>query len=237
MGAHEGWMRVLREQPPVWPQRAEEQEWERPRWDREREPFEEGGLVEAYPGATVLDDLQDTAEEAAVLRILARYTVIRVLLLASCGRLLGPKLSAERRVAMEHLALLPPKDWERHALERLAQICTERPVQSVADAALVAAECAAKRDHVLGAFALYRAAYDLSRSRGWWQLAARAAAGMARLAQLQEARVSTRLWRWRERVLATRAQRPEASAAVTGGGDPEPPRHSAERTAEPESSG
>jgi hypothetical protein len=206
------WTDWLREQPPVWPRRVAERTWRGQRWQREPEPFEDRGGYEMYPGATVLEDLAAEVDEGALLRILARYTVVRLLTLSVAGRLAGPKLRTERRVALEHLALLPPHDWERHALERLAHVCTEAPEPGVVAAALIAAECAAKRDQCLGAFALYRAAYELSRDNGWWDEAARAAGGIAQLAGLNEAPVSVRVWQWRSRVLEERRRRAAESA-------------------------
>jgi hypothetical protein len=202
-----GWALRLRELPPVWPRRVAEPEPAGQRWLRSPEPFEDRGAFEPYPGAAVLEDLSPGQDETAALRILARYTVVRVVALASTGLLAGPKLRSERRVALEHLALLPAHDWERHALERLAELCRETPAPVLASAALAAAECAAKRGHRMGAFALYRAGYEIARDRRWWADAGHAAAGIARLSALAELPYSVRLWRWRARVTERRALR------------------------------
>jgi hypothetical protein len=206
MGAERGeWRPRLRERPPHWARRSGIGEpMGRARWLREPEPFEDRGGFEPYPGATVLEDLGDGDEAAATLRILARYTVVRVLVLSERGVLAGLKLRTERRIALEHLALLPAHDWERHALERLTVLCRETPAREIVQAALVPAECAAKRGHAMGAFALYRAAYELARDRWWWAEAATATRGLARLARVQAAPVSARLWAWRSRVLDER---------------------------------
>jgi hypothetical protein len=200
------WSRRLREHPPGWPWRGEEPAG-RQRWLRDPEPFEDRGALEAYPGATVLEDLTGPDEEMAALRVLARYTAVRLLLLAVGGLLHGPKLRTERRVALGHLALLPAHDWERHALERLCAQAGHAPGPDVVNSAIVAAESAAKRGHGMGAFALYRAAFEIARVNGWWEEGARAAGGVERLAALNEAPWSARLWHRRAAVLQRRARR------------------------------
>lgn len=199
--------RHLRELPPPWPRRNDGDEPERRRWDREMEPFEENGVAELYPGALVIEDLATAGDDMATLRILARYTVIRVLLLSAAGLLTGTKLRVERRIALEHLTLLPTQDWERRALERLAMQCGDSPVPEIIAGIIIAAEAAAKRSQSMGAFALYRAAYDIACRQEWWEGAARAARGVERLARLEEAHRSIRLWERRAAVLERRAAR------------------------------
>jgi hypothetical protein len=199
-----GWTHRLRELPPAWPWADGEEPAARRRWLREPEPYEERGAFEPYPGATVLEDL-DGQDEAGSVRILARYATIRVMILASGGTLAGEALRTERRIARQHLALLPGHDWERHALDRLAGLSRPGPEPGIADAAIIAAESAAKRGHSMGAFALYRAAWDVARDNGWWDAAARAARGISRLARLDEAAWSTRLWGRRAAVAERRA--------------------------------
>lgn len=199
--------RRLRERPPLWPRRNEGDGPERHRWEREPEPFEDHALPELYPGALVMEDLVVTDDDVATVRVLARYTVIRVLLLSVSGALAGTKLRVERRVALEHLSLLPRHDWERRALERLAVLCREAPAPDIIDAINVAAEAAAKRSQTMGAFALYRAAYELACMEEWWGQAAQCARGIAQLARLEEARYSVRLWQRRAAVLEKRALR------------------------------
>lgn len=203
------WTRRLREQPPIWPRRGNRPAPGAQRWLREPEPFEDRGVFEPYPGATVLQDLDTTQDEVGSLRILCRYTAIRVLVLATAGRITGPDLRTECRVARAHLSLLPPHDWERRVLERLCEVCSVVPAGAAFNAAIIAAEAAAKRGHRMGAFALYRAAYELARDRSGWPDAARAAAGIARITRQAEAIHSTRVWRWRVGVLERRARREE----------------------------
>jgi hypothetical protein len=198
--------------PALWPRRVAEPTPGRERWLREPEPFEDRGAAESYPGATVLEDLAAGQDDMVVLRIVARYAVVRLVTLSAAGVLAGPKFATERRGALEHLALLPVHDWERHVLERLALLCRESPPPALAGAAATAAECAAKRGHLLGAFALYRAGYEVARDRGWWAEAALAAGGVARLAQLTEAPYSHRVWSWRCRVLEQRDRRAHEQA-------------------------
>jgi hypothetical protein len=203
-----GW---LREQPPVWRRGGEEpHEWGRKRWERELEPFENGATAELYPAATVLDDLGIAEDDTSTLRILARYAVARVVVLAGRGLLQGPKLKTERRIAAEHIALLPSHDWERQSLERLLGLCVGVRDPRVVEALVIAAEAAAKREHTMGAFALYREGYDQSIARAWWREASVAARGIGRLARLEEARYSARLWDRRAAVLERRAARLEA---------------------------
>jgi hypothetical protein len=228
---HDGrsaWNGRLHEHTPRWPHRRSDPGPGRERWLREPEPFEDRSIHEPYPGATVLEDMNAAVDAPAALRILARYTVIRVLLLTALGRLRGSKLRAEQRIAKDHLALLPRQDWERHSLERLAMTCAETPDVAVVDAAIVAAEAAAKRGHVMGGLGLYRAAYELARDRAWFEAASRAAAGVEQLARMNEARRSTRTWRWRTRVMEERERRQKAALALAqaeadAGGDGGPP--------------
>lgn len=186
------------------------------RWLRDPEPFERAGEHEPYPGATVLSDLRPENDEQTTLRVLARYTVARLVILWSGGLLAGPKLLTERRVALEHLAMLPTHDWERRALERLAGLCRSHASPDAVMGLLLPAECAAKRGHVMGAFALYRSGYEVSVRKGWWDEAAACAAGIARVAAMYEAPRSRRLWTWRARVLRSRLAR---TAAEAGGQD------------------
>jgi hypothetical protein len=200
-----GW---LREQPPVWRRGGEEaDEWGRRRWERELEPFENGATAELYPAATVLDDLAAAEDDNATLRILARYAVARVVTLAGRGLLQGAKLKTERRIASEHIALLPAHDWERQGLERLLGLCVGTREAAVVEALVIVAEAAAKREHIMGAFALYREGYDQAIARAWWREASVAARGIGRLARLEEARYSARLWDRRASVLERRADR------------------------------
>lgn len=222
MDMHEyGRPRRLREQPPVWPRHDDGDEPERRRWERDPEPFEDHSFPELYPGALVMEDLVATNDDVATVRVLARYTVIRVLLLSVSGRLAGTRLRVERRVALEHLSLLPDYDWERRALERVTMLCRLDPAPEIIEAINVAAECAAKRSHTMGAFALYRAAYELALLEEWWAAGAQCARGISQLARLEEARYSVRLWRRRAAVLEGRAVRDASrdDAGETGGAD------------------
>jgi hypothetical protein len=176
------------------------------RWLREPEPFEPRASAEAYPGGTVLEDMQPDQEHGETLRILARYTVVRLLALWGAGWLHGPKLHTERRIALEHLSLLPADDWERRSLERLAGACRQEPSPAVLASALGPAMSAARADQPMGAFALYRCVYELGLQHGWLEQATAAAAGIARLSRMYEAPRSRRIWGWRARVLAARAR-------------------------------
>jgi hypothetical protein len=176
----------------------------------------------------VLEDWALTeADPAGTVRVLVRYAVIRVVLLTEAGLLRGIKLRTERRVATEHLALLPAEDWERTALRRVNDLCAETPPPRLPGAILVAAEAAAKRGHTMGAFAFYRTAHHLAMQVRGWDEAGRAARGVARLARLDEARYSTRLWEWRATVLERRAARERAEReraaadSPAGGGAPD----------------
>jgi hypothetical protein len=198
-----------RVRPTPWPRRAHMTS-ARPRhqrWLREREPFEDLAALEAYPGAAVVEDLAEDAGRAATLRVLARYAVIRIFELCAAGRLSGPKLRTEQRVAAGHLALLPAHDWERHALEKLSAACTEELSPAALDLARVCAEAAGKRGQRLGAFSFYRATCEVAVQRGWWDDAAAGAHGIRRLAQAQAALRSARIWRWRARVFEARHAR------------------------------
>jgi len=205
-----GW---LRERPPVWPQREHEPEFPQEPRLRAREPYEPGGLAESYAGSVSIEDMASMGGEENI-RVLVRFTISRLLAMTFSGQLTGRGLRIERRVAMEHLALLPGHDWERRLLERLVGLCRETIVPSIFGPLLLTAEAAAKRGHNYGAFDLYRAGYHLGISRGWWVEAENAATGIARLAQLDEARVSARLWNKRAFVLRRRIARIEAEAAA-----------------------
>lgn len=204
----------LREQPPPWPRRNTGDRPDDPRRQREREPFEDNALPELYPGSLVMEDLVVTDDDTAMLRVLGRYTCARVLVMCLSGDLTGTKLRMEKRIALEHLAVLPDYDWERRALERVVAACTDEPARDVIDIITSAAEAAAKRSQVLGSFVFYRAAWDLAVKNGWWPEGAQVARGIAQLARLEEATCSIRLWRRRAAVLEGRATRDaEARAA------------------------
>src|SRR5690606_34293339 len=106
-------VRRIGEGPPSWPRRNQACDHDPRRWQREPERFGDGALPERAPGSLVMEDLAIDADATATLRILARYTVVRLLLLCMSGALTGRKLRVERRIALEHLALLPAWDWER----------------------------------------------------------------------------------------------------------------------------
>jgi hypothetical protein len=206
-----GWPGRLREQPPPsWPRRPSDDEAPHShsrRWKRDPEPFEEHALPELYPGSLVMDDLALDDDDAVTLRVLVRYTVTRLLSLRCAGALRSTRLRMELRVALQHLAMLPEHDWERRTLERLTMLCRAEPGPEIVEAAAIAAEAAAKRSHTRGAFALYRAGYELAVARQWWEAAAQVARGIAQLARLEEAPYSIRLWRRRAAVLERRAIR------------------------------
>lgn len=204
----------VREERPNWPRREEPEARPEPRrWERSPEPWETPFGVEAYPGATVLEDIEEGVDDApGTIRVLARYAVIRVLLLHAAGVLGGAKLRQERRIAMEHLALLPIGDWERMALQRMTEQCRDTPAAQLLSSVCTAAEAAAKRGHFMGAFALYSAAYQLGLDGGAWDDAARAARGIARVARMDEAQYSARLWDRRGAVLERRAAQARAAA-------------------------
>ena len=128
----------LHEERPSWPRRrASTGRAEPKRWVRVRppEPWETPYGIERYPGATVLEDWDLTEDDPrGTLRVLVRYAVIRVVQLSEAGLLRGVKLRTERRIASEHLALLPAGDWERMALRRVNDLCAETPPPSAVPA-------------------------------------------------------------------------------------------------------
>ena len=204
----------LREQPPPWPRRNTGDGPDDRRRQREREPFEDDVVPELYPGSLVMEDLVATDDDTATLRVLARYTVARVLILCLSGQLTGTKLRMEKRITLEHLALLPDYDWERRALERVIRACTDVPARAIIEVVTSAAEAAAKRSRIMGSFVFYRAAWELAVQNGWWPEGAQVARGIAQLARLEEARYSIRLWRRRAAVLDRRARRIAEAAAA-----------------------
>ena len=205
----------VREARPEWPRRKEPADQPSERESRAPEIWETPHGVESYPGSTVLEDWAVTEEdEVGTVRVLARYAVMRVLLLRDAGVLAGNKLRTERRIATEHLGLLPTQDWERMALQRLNDLCKDPFPTQVLNAINVAAEAAAKRGHVMGAFSLYRAAYAMALERAVWDDAERGARGIARLARMDEAQYSARLWERRANVLEKRVARARAAAAA-----------------------
>ena len=208
----------LREQPPPWPRRHTNDHPQDRRRQREREPFEDNVMPELYPGSLVMDDLIMTDDDTVTLRVLARYTTARVLILCLSDELTGAKLRMERRIALEHLALLPDYDWERRALERVIMACTDEPARAIIEVITSAAEAAAKRSRIMGSFVFYRAAWELAVKNEWWPEGAQVARGIAQLARLEDARFSIRLWRRRAAVLEGRARRAAAGPAA----DPTP---------------
>jgi hypothetical protein len=185
----------------------------RQRWMRDLEPFEDRAYREPFPGATVLEDMEEETGRDDGLTVLARYAVIRVLLLCAAGVLAGPRLRTEQRVALGHLALLPRRDWERHSLERLATSCRDLLTPEALHVTQLCAESAGRRGHVMGSFALFRAAYETSLAREWWDEAADAAHGISVLATATSAPRSARVWGWRYRVLQARHVRQREAEA------------------------
>jgi hypothetical protein len=214
---------VLREEGGVWRRRpAPRVRWEElnagvRRWMREPEPFEPRASHEAYVGATVLEDMHPAQDHGLTLRVLARFTVVRLLALWGGGYLYGAKLHTERRIALQHLTQLPADDWERRSLERLAGLCRQQPAPVALDAALGPAMTAADADQPLGAFALYRCVYEVALQHGWPEQATLAAAGIARLSRMYEAPRSHRIWGWRARVLAVRGELQQAAHTEAAG--------------------
>jgi hypothetical protein len=182
---------------------------------REPEPFERRGDNEGYPGGKVLEDLlPGETTEPETLRVLARYTVVRLFQLWGLHGLTGAKLLTERRVATQHLKMLPPHDWERRSLDKLTLLCRDWPSRAAVLASLAPAEAAAKRGHGNGAFALYRTAFEIALHHGWLEDAVPAAAGIARLARMYEAPRAARLWTWRARVTEVRLARQRVAEAL-----------------------
>ncbi|HSK17511.1 MAG TPA: hypothetical protein VK912_00115 [Longimicrobiales bacterium] len=204
----------MREQPPPWPRRNVGDRPGDARREREREPFEDNVLPELYPGSLVMEDLVVTHDDKATLRVLARYTCARVLVMCLSGELTAAKLRMEKRITLEHLALLPDYDWERRALERVIVACTDEPARDIIEIITSAAEAAAKRSQVMGSFVFYRAAWELAVKNEWWPEGAQVARGIAQLARLEEASYSIRLWRRRAAVLEARATRTSDARAA-----------------------
>jgi hypothetical protein len=210
------WRPRVREQPPEWPFDEQPPQW-RPAgsgddapWRSRRAPdrWEDPYGSEPYPGSTVLDDFDLTlGDDAGTARVLARYTVVRLLVLCAAGLLRGVKLRTEQRVATGHLELLPPGDGERRELDRAIALCDDTSAPALPGTLVGAAAWAVRHEHVSGAFALFRAAFHLAVHAGDWRAAADAAEGIARLARLDECHRSGRLWERRASVLRRRLLR------------------------------
>lgn len=179
------------------------------RWQRPRERWEREG--EAYPGATVLEDLDALSPVGGELAgVIARFAAVRFvhMLLDDGDELPGGMVIMERLAAVAYLnAPFAVGPTEHRALERVLRHAAREPTPDLASALCHAGQEATARKHEHGAFALFRTAYQLSLSRGWPSEAARAAAGIARLAAAGGGYWSERRWRRRANALGERARR------------------------------
>jgi hypothetical protein len=149
----------------------------------------------------VLEDLMAASGDVeAAQRILARFAATRLILIVLSGGLTAPELEVERAIARTYIEVLPPGDAERRVLLRLTARTSKRLRRPVTVCALEAADLAAAREHLAGAYWLHLTAYALAFASGWRAEALRAARSIERSAKAAGATGSAR--DWRRRVLA-----------------------------------
>jgi hypothetical protein len=152
---------------------------------------------EAYPGATVLDDLPAAEGDLeATRRVLARFAALRSVLLALGGHA-GAMLAEEQRTALSYIDTLPAMDAERIVLARLVSCAAVRVRRAVAACALDAADLADAGGHEAGAFWLRYTAYVLACEAAWREEALGAARAICRSSADAGAERAARLWRRR----------------------------------------
>jgi hypothetical protein len=162
---------------------------------------------EAFTGELVLEDPVRRRFDTTL--VLARYLTLRVAAHAASDDWSAFLPEVERALALEYLGALPSRMPERRWLRAV--------LTSIDGAGLVvpgtvsrlsaAAAAASKRGHRCGAFALWRAAYELACRRGWEGAAGRVARAIARAAAAGRGRRAERLWSRRARVHELRAAR------------------------------
>lgn len=169
----------------------------RPRelWTRETEP---------YPGALVLWDLDDAGDEDAAV-ILARFAVARwIMVAAHRGR---GRLRRERHAVHGYLRQVPVP--ARGPLLRLLRKRAPAP-RSFYRALRATGMQAAEYRHAGGAYTFLRLAYEIAIGAAQRRPAARIAAHLARLAAVDDAPYSARVWTERVRVLLAAPPLPRA---------------------------
>lgn len=159
---------------------------------------------EVFPAEGVLRDLCAAAAEGETRRIVARYCVIRFVLLRETGE--APELVRHARTAaLEHLRQVED-GLEVEEMRRLAE-CPE-PAESVTAGLAAVAARAESAGHVNGAFAAWRAAYAVARRREPGH-AAELAGSIALFLRRRGGAGQARAWEARARMLG----RPDAGSA------------------------
>lgn len=156
-------------------------------------------VVEPYAASMVLEDLVGSVSDpAGSVRILARFAVVRTVLLVQAGDLEGTPLRVEAAIARRHLRRLPATDRERRTLHRLLRTgTTPGATLRLVHCAYRAAGHAAAAGHHAAAFRLHSFSYMLALAGNRRGDAARAARSIARAADRGGAPRSARLWRAR----------------------------------------
>jgi hypothetical protein len=188
----------------VWPQRTGP-DLEPRRHARRPEIWER--TVEAFAGETVLEDLRPGLPLCDATLILARYETARLAIHAATGSWNNFSPLIETTAAREYLdAVLdecPEARWLDGVVDSLQDAGIASPVTVSRLAA--AAAVASRADHMHGAFALWRIAWEVARSLKWHAQAARIARSIAIAAGRAGGVRSQRLWSRRARVHARRA--------------------------------
>lgn len=154
-----------------------------------------------FPGAVALNGLsQVVGDELATLRIVARFTTLRFVMVAQGMAPAAGRPRSERAAARAYVRVLPPGP-ERRCLRRLIQCARRGPLRELADLALGVAARAAMGGHPGGAQAYRQLAYRLSLKGHAPDTAARAARSIARAAFEAGDVAMTRQWELRARNL------------------------------------
>jgi len=188
----------------AWPERTGPSGMETRRHDRPREMWEK--QTELFAGETALGDLGPHIDPVDANLILARYFTVRAVLRAAEA---APDalLDVELDTARDHLSSVPRHRTERRWLMAvLASIATGSGASAATVSRLAAAAAAASRGaHRHGAFALWKAGWDVATRSRWHVQAGRIAGAIAGAAGQAGARRSSRLWARRARVQLRRA--------------------------------
>lgn len=153
-------------------------------------------IDEPFPGAAALADVVHARDRTAMIRVLARYAVVRAAaVLWSCDPFLLP-LADERRAAATLVRRCGARaSDERRALTTVLCLLRERPDRELATALGRAAGVAAVSGAPCGAGALYRTTFRVARRWGWRGAASAAARDLARIAALAGCDEDARRWR------------------------------------------
>jgi hypothetical protein len=190
----------------VWPPHTGPSDLDMRRYGRPLELWER--TTEVCAGDTILEDLGPRVTAPRATLILARYETARVAIHAADGDWESFTPAIDIAAACDYLERVPAEYSERRWLAGvLGSISADGDVCAATVSRLAAAAAAADRiGHDQGAFALWRTAWQMTKSHRWHDAGGRVARAIARAAAAGGGVRSHRLWSRRARVVEGRAR-------------------------------